>query len=112
MSNKSITSPERDNLHAGAPGLAPPLHPYLVLAAAIILPAAGQVLNRTPKRALIMIFFMLSLGMVTYQLTPPERSFVGRHAGGVFVYAIAVLDAYRWARYRAALYRRQTYPIA
>jgi hypothetical protein len=82
------------------PRLRRPLHPYVVLAAAVLLPGAGQVLNRMPTRALIMVFFMLSLGFLTLQLAAPERSFVGRHAGGIFVYAIAVLDAYGSARYR------------
>lgn len=84
-----------------------PPHPYLVLAAAVLLPGAGQVLNRMPTRALIMVFFMLSLGFLTLQLAAPERSFVGRHAGGLFVYAIAVLDAYSMARYRWELYLRR-----
>jgi hypothetical protein len=82
-----------------------PVHPYLVLVAAVLLPGAGQVLNRTPTRALIMIFFMLSLGYVTVQLAAPGRSFVGRHAGGLFVYAMAVLDAYFIARYRWEMFR-------
>ncbi|MBN3752114.1 hypothetical protein G3N95_04120 [Paraburkholderia sp. Tr-20389] len=82
-----------------------PVHPYIVLAAAVLLPCAGQVLNRMPTRALIMLFFMLSLGFVTMQLAPPGRSFVGSHAGGVFVYAIAVMDAYMLARYRWEMFR-------
>jgi hypothetical protein len=58
-------------------------------------------------RALTMVFFMVMLGWVTYHLTPPERSFVGRHAGGIFVYAMSVLDAYKWARYRWAHFESQ-----
>jgi hypothetical protein len=92
---------------AQGPGMRRPLHPYLVLAAAVLLPGAGQVLNRMPTRALIMVFFMLSLGFLTLQLAAPERSFVGRHAGGIFVYAIAVLDAYSMARYRWERYLRR-----
>ena len=45
-------------------------------------------------------FFALSLGVVTYHLTTPAHSFIGRHAGGFFIYAIMVMDAYLWARYR------------
>lgn len=83
----------------------PPLHPLLVLAVAVLLPGVGQVLNNMPNRALIMLFFMLTLAFVTYHLTTPEQSFLGRHAGGAFVYAVSVLDAYRWARYRFELFR-------
>ncbi|SEJ38316.1 hypothetical protein [Paraburkholderia diazotrophica] len=87
------------------PDTARPVHPYIVLLAAVLLPGAGQLINRMPTRALIMLFFMLSLGFVTLQLAAPGRSFIGRHAGGVFVYAIAVMDAYLIARYRWEMFR-------
>lgn len=90
------------------PPMRRPLHPCMVLAAAALLPGAGQVLNRMPRRALIMVFFMLLLGFVTVQLAAPERSFVGRHAGGIFVYAIAVLDAYAIARYRWEYFKQRS----
>jgi len=54
-----------------------------------------------------MIFFTLSLGVVTYHLTTPAHSFIGRHAGGFFIYAIMVMDAYLWARYRYARWQQQ-----
>ncbi|MGF6288354.1 hypothetical protein [Paraburkholderia youngii] len=82
-----------------------PVHPYLVLVAGALLPGAGQVINRMPTRALIMMFFMLSLGFVTVQLAAPGRSFIGRNAGGIFVYAISVMDAYFIARYRWEAFR-------
>lgn len=90
------------------PPMRRPLHPCLVLTAAAALPGAGQVLNRMPRRALIMVFFMLLLGFVTVQLAAPERSFVGRHAGGIFIYAIAVLDAYAVARYRWEYFKQRS----
>ncbi|MEN9851113.1 MAG: hypothetical protein RL128_1276, partial [Pseudomonadota bacterium] len=52
------------------------------LIVAILLPGMGQVLNGMLVRAWIMIFFTLSLGVVTYHLTTPAHSFIGRHAGG------------------------------
>ena len=51
-----------------------PLHPLLVLVVAILLPGMGQVLNGMLVRAWIMIFFTLSLGVVTYHLTTPPSS--------------------------------------
>jgi len=81
-------------------------HPLWVLAVAIVLPGMGQVLNGMLVRAWVMLFFALSLAVVTYRLTTPEHSFVGRHAGGFFIYAIMVMDAYLWARYRRALASR------
>jgi hypothetical protein len=84
----------------------PPLHPYLVLAIAILLPGVGQVLNNAPTRGLMMAFSMLTLGWVSYHLTTPEHSVLGRYAGGFFVYAMSILDAYRWARYRWEIFHR------
>jgi len=75
------------------------------MAVALALPGMGQVMNNTPNRGLLMVFSLLSLGWVTYHLTTPDHSFVGRYAGAFLIYAISVLDAYRWARYRWELYR-------
>jgi hypothetical protein len=43
---------------------------------------------------------------VTLHLAPPEASFVGRYAGGFLIYAISILDAYRWARHRWTFFHR------
>ncbi len=80
----------------------PPLHPYVVLAVAILLPGFGHVLCAQPQRGLVFQVFMILLGIVTWHLTTPEHSFVGRIAGGLFVYAISIPDAYRIARLRSA----------
>jgi hypothetical protein len=84
----------------------PPLHPYRVLLVAIVLPGVGQVLNNTPVRGVMFLFFIMSLGWVTMHLAPPNSSFVGRYAGGFLIYAISILDAYKWARYRWAFFHR------
>ena len=85
-----------------------PPNPALVLAVAAVLPGMGQVMNGMTTRALTFIFFMFMLGMVSWHLTTPAHSFVGRHAGGFLVYAISVLDAYRIARLRHAWHRART----
>lgn len=72
--------------------------------AAALLPGVGQLLNHQPTRAVTFVFFMMLLGWVSFQFTTPAHSFVGRHAGGIFIYAISILDAYRWARYRRELF--------
>lgn len=79
-----------------------PWHPYLVLFTAIMLPGVGQVVNNTPLRGLTMVFFMLVLGVVSFNLASPGVSIVGQFAGGIFIYAVSVLDAYLWARVRWA----------
>lgn len=81
-----------------------PLHPLIVLAVGALLPGMGQVLNNNPTRAIVFVFFMISLGIVSYHLTGPQHSFVGRHAGGLFIYAISLVDAWRIATLRRDLF--------
>ncbi len=75
--------------------------------AAALFPGIGQLLNNQPTRAVTFVFFMMLFGWVSFQFTSPEHSFVGRHAGGFFIYAISIMDAYRWARYRRELFRNK-----
>ncbi|MFN4203282.1 MAG: hypothetical protein ACK4GM_09520 [Tabrizicola sp.] len=82
----------------------PPLNPYLVLAVAIILPGMGQVLNRQPVRGLVFVCFAVLLGGFTLKTATPDVSFVGKVSGGLFVWAMAVLDAYKTARIRHAVW--------
>lgn len=83
-----------------------PLSPYLVLVAALILPGTGQVLNRQPVRGLVFLFFMLLLGGFTLKTAAPDVSVIGKLAGGIFVYALSLLDAYKAARLRAEIWRQ------
>lgn len=81
-----------------------PPNPRLVLAVATVLPGMGQVLNRQPLRGLIFVFFILLLGAFTLKTAAPEVSFVGKVSGGLFVWAMAMIDAYKTARIRRALW--------
>ena len=76
------------------------LSPWVVLVVAVVLPGMGQVLNNQAKRGLVMVSYMLLLGMLTFTFADQEASFVGKFAGGVFVYAMSVVDAYRAAALR------------
>lgn len=90
--------------------LVKPLSPYVVLVAAIVLPGVGQVLNNTTKRGLLMLLFMIVLGYMTHQVASPNVSVIGQYAGGLFVYAISVMDAYYWAKYRTEAFRNSNKP--
>ena len=79
-----------------------PANPYLVLAAAILLPGSGHVLLGLAARGLQFIFFTVILAWVTMKLAPDDASFVGRHAGGLLIYSLSILDAYKVARIRYA----------
>jgi hypothetical protein len=50
--------------------------------------------------------FMIMMGLITWHLTTPQQSYVGRLAGGLFIYAISIVDAYRIARLRWAAWHR------
>jgi TM2 domain-containing membrane protein YozV len=77
-----------------------PANPYLVLLASLVLPGSGQVMNRQPVRGLVFLFFMVLLGGYTLKTAAPEVSIIGKFAGGIFVYAMSIFDAYRHARIR------------
>ena len=83
-----------------------PPAPIMVLAIAILLPGMGQVLNNTPQRGFFLVCFMVLLGLITFNLAQPQISMVGKLAGGIFIYAIAVIDAYYWAKYRTEVFNR------
>lgn len=88
-----------------AKALPRPIHPLIILALAIVLPGAGQVFNREPVRGLMFDFFLLLLGGFTLVTAAPEVSIVGKLAGGIFVYAISIYDAYKRARIRYEVWR-------
>ncbi len=86
--------------------MAKPVNPYLVLALAIVLPGAGHVAVRDATRGLAFAFFVVLFSVLTYVTTTPDQSFVGRHAGGLFVWALSIPDAYRRARMRTVVAQR------
>ena len=85
-----------------------PPNPHLVLLAATVLPGSGQVINRQPMRGLIFVFFIVLMGAFTLKTAAPEVSLVGKYAGGLFVWSLAMIDAYRTARLRFEVWRRES----
>ena len=81
-----------------------PPRPSLVLLAALCLPGSGQVANRQPLRGLTFLFFILLLGGFTLKTAAPDVSLIGKVAGGIFVWAMSVFDAYKTARLRRAFF--------
>ena len=67
-------------------GTGKPPNPKLVLLIALVLPGVGQVANRMPTRGLMFVFYVILLAVVTYNLTTPGHSVIGRYSGGIFVY--------------------------
>lgn len=84
-----------------------PWHPWAVLALAVVLPGMGHVVSRQPVRGLVFLFFIILLGAFTLKTAAPDVSLVGKYAGGIFVWAMSILDAYRIARIRYEVWRHQ-----
>lgn len=82
-----------------------PLNPYLALAIAIVLPGAGHVAIGEPERGLRFAFFTLLFAVITWHFSTPAQSFVGRSAGGLFVWALSIPDAYKLARIRYEMWK-------
>ena len=76
-------------------------NPYTVLAVAILLPGMGHVLCGAVRRGMMLQLFMILGAFVTWHLAPAGASLAGHLAGGLFVYALSLPEAYRLARLRA-----------
>lgn len=68
--------------------------PILLLVASLV-PGAGHVWLGQAQRGLMFIFFMTILGWISTKIMPESASFVGRHIGGVFIWGMSIIDAYR-----------------
>jgi len=82
-----------------------PMHPLAILALSIVLPGSGHVFSGVPARGLQFLFFMIVIGWATSKIAPEQASFLGRYAGGFFIYALSILDAYKIARVKWETWR-------
>ena len=80
-------------------------NPYFILGAAIVLPGVGHVLNGNPQRGLTFLFFIIVLAWATSKIAPSQATFLGQYAGGLFIYALSILDAYKTARVKQETWR-------
>ncbi len=74
-------------------------NPYLVLFASLIIPGSGHVWLGVPKRGLQFLFFIVVLIWAGNKALP-DASWIIRNIGGIFVYGLCALDAYRIAKVR------------
>ena len=84
-----------------------PRNPYHVLAAAVILPGSGHVLQGRAPRGLMFLFFMIILGWASSHVMPETASFFGRHIGGIFIYGMSIIDAYKWSKMEWEVWKRE-----
>jgi hypothetical protein len=73
---------------------------------AFVLPGSGQVFNGAPARGVIMQFGMVFGAFISYQLTTPDTSPLGRMAFGLLVYVFSIVDANGIARRRVKAWER------
>ncbi len=79
---------------------------WFVTLLAFVLPGSGQWLNGAPIRGMVMQFSMVLGAYLTYQLTTPEISPVGRLAGGLLVWVFSIVDAHGIATRRVKAWAR------
>lgn len=72
-----------------------PLPPVVVLIAAFLVPGSGHVLLGRSLRGLVYLFWMIIMGYLTWQLSNPGISFIGRISGGLAVWVLSMLEVYR-----------------
>jgi hypothetical protein len=85
----------------------PPINPYLILLSSLILPGSGHVWLGLAQRGLLFLFFIVILGWASAHIMPAHFSFFGRHIGGIFIYGISAIDAYKTARIRFAVWHHE-----
>jgi hypothetical protein len=82
-----------------------PRNPRLVLLAAIVLPGSGHVLQGRAPRGLMFLFFTIILGWASSHVMPETASFFGRHIGGIFIYGMSIIDAYKWSKVKWEIWK-------
>jgi len=79
---------------------------WFVTLMAFVLPGSGQVFNGAPARGVIMQFGMVFGAFISYQLTTPETSPLGRMSFGLLVYVFSIVDANGIAGRRVKAWQR------
>ena len=92
---------EREGKRHDDPSPRPPGEPLSRAGAAIVLPAAATSCWAWRAAACSSVLHG-DPGLGDHEDRAPDASFIGRHAGGVLIYALSILDAYRIARIRYA----------
>ncbi len=71
----------------------------LVLLASLLIPGSGHVWLGLPKRGLQFLFFIVVL-IWAANMAMPNASFLLKNIGGIFIYGLCALDAFKIARIR------------
>ena len=74
------------------------MKPWVAILAAVVVPGSAHVFLGRAARGLLLVCWMLFFAFLTWQLTTPNISIVGRLSGGIAVWVLSVLEAWRLAR--------------
>jgi len=74
---------------------------YLPLIATILVPGSGYVFLGRPMRGLMMLFWMIIFGYLTFHFSSTSISFIGRISGGIVVWILSVAEVYRISKHSA-----------
>lgn len=83
---------------------------WLVVLSSFLIPGSGYVILGKPTRGLIMVFWMILFGFVTFNLTSENISFIGRAAGGIAVWTLSLVEVYQIAKKRYGKTEKQVSP--
>jgi hypothetical protein len=71
---------------------------FVILLLSILIPGMGHLLLGRQVRGLIFIFWIIIFTYITFQLSTPDISALGRLSGGIAVWLLSVLEVYKILR--------------
>lgn len=71
---------------------------WLVVLISFVIPGSGYVILGKPVRGLMMVFWMILFGFITFNLTSEDISFIGRVSGGIAIWTLSLVEVYRIAK--------------
>jgi len=67
----------------------------VALISSLVVPGSGFVIIGKPIRGLMYLVWIIFFGCITFKLTSPEVSLIGRFSGGLAVWTLSLLELYR-----------------
>ncbi len=68
---------------------------WVIIVSSMIIPGSGHVLLGKYTRGMLMVVWMFFFGFITYNITGPDISFIGKISGGILVWVLSVLEVYK-----------------